>query len=441
MTRVLAAAALSLLAVCGTASAQSGRHLEPDFLRSIEDAQLHGTITPPGADTRHATTEIAAYDDLVQAYPNLTNQQLRTRFFKSRLFGPIGDAERTYSPEPGVTVIRDAQWGEPHIFGDTDADMAFGAGYVTAEDRLALMELLRALGRAEAFELLGTAPAWLADAESARLYGYTEDEFQAQIDRLPQVYGPTGRDVVQIIDAYVAGVNEYITQAQKGEVPLPVGFAELGLGPPAYWKPTDVVAAVSTVRALFGAGGGGELNDAAILSALIEDYGPEQGGRFYDDFRHRQNPTARCTPSSASPTSSATRASSTRRVHVFESFTSASTGSAAESRSTELARLAEESRIKYERLKLSTPLGAGRPLAAGRSSNHLVVGASRSATGHPILIGGPQAGYFSPQILVDYELHAPTIHARGAGFPGLALRGDGSHARCTPGRPPPAAAT
>ena len=51
-------------------------------------------------------------------------------------------------------------------------------------------------------------------------------------------------------------------------------------------------------------------------------------------------------------------------------------------------------------------------------SNHLVVGARRSATGHPLLIGGPQAGYFSPQILMDYELHSPTIHARGAGFPG-----------------------
>ena len=52
-------------------------------------------------------------------------------------------------------------------------------------------------------------------------------------------------------------------------------------------------------------------------------------------------------------------------------------------------------------------------------SNHLVVGARRSATGRPILLGGPQAGYFSPQILMDYELHSPTIHARGAGFPGL----------------------
>ena len=110
-----------------------------------------------------------------------------------------------------MTVVRDARWGEPTIFGATDADMAFGAGYVAAEDRLPIMELLRALGRGEAFELLGTVPAWLADAEIARLYGYTEEEFQAMIDRLPEVYGQTGADIKRILDAHVEGINAYIT--------------------------------------------------------------------------------------------------------------------------------------------------------------------------------------------------------------------------------------
>ena len=85
----------------------------------------------------------------------------------------------------------------------------------------------------------------------------------------------------------------------------------------------------------------------------------------------------------------------------------------------QIGGLASRARVKNERLKLSTPLGAIDLSRPGAMSNHLVVGASRSATGHPILLGGPQAGYFSPQILMDYELHSPTIHARGAGFPGL----------------------
>ena len=59
------------------------KHLDPAYLRSIEDAQIHGTITPPGADNAHATSELAPYDDLVQAYPKLTPDRLKD-FFKLR---------------------------------------------------------------------------------------------------------------------------------------------------------------------------------------------------------------------------------------------------------------------------------------------------------------------------------------------------------------------
>src|SRR2546423_301836 len=160
LTAGLLLAVVLLPASSGASETPVAPHLQPSFLNSIDDAQLHGTITPPGADTAHATTEIAAYDDLVQGYPKLTMDELQHRYFKTRLFGAPIDAGRTYQPRAGVTVIRDTQWGEPHIFGDTDGDMAFGAGWVAAEDRLPIMELLRALGRSEAFQLLGTTPAW-----------------------------------------------------------------------------------------------------------------------------------------------------------------------------------------------------------------------------------------------------------------------------------------
>ena len=400
MTRrlILACALLSLAAVPA---------------RAADDAQLHGTITPPGADSRHATTEIAAYDSLVQGYPTLTEEEIRTRYFKSRIFGPITDAERTYAPRAGVTVYRDASWGEPHIYGDTDEDMAFGAGYVSAEDRLAIMELLRALGRAEAFELLGTTPAWLADAEMARLYGYTDEEFEAMATRLPEVYGKDGEDMLKILDAYVAGINAYIAEAERGEVPLPAGFAELGLGPPGPWRRGDVVAAVSTVRALFGAGGGSEMNDAAVMAGLVRDLGPERGPQVYEDFRNRDNRDGPMHTKKRFPYLQVPR-------HVdWSAHPENPTAQVSAADAAELAALAESSRIKYERLKLTSPLGAVDLSRNGGMSNHLVIGARRTKSGFPLLIGGPQAGYFSPQILMDYELHSPTIDARGAGFPGL----------------------
>ena len=404
-----AGAALAVFVGLGLSGAPSAAQAPaaPSFLE-LDDAQLHGTITPPGADTRHATAELEAYDSLVQGYPKLTDEELRKRYFKTRLFGPVEGVERSYKPRAGVTVIRDAKWGEPHIYGDTDEDMAFGAGYATAEDRLPIMELLRALGRAEAFQLVGTAPAWLADFEMARLYGYTEEEWQSQIDRLPKVYGQAGADMVKILDAYVEGINEYIALGARGEVPLPSGFADLGIKAPAPWKPTDVVAAVSTVRALFGAGGGSEMNNAAVLEGLVKDLGEKTGREVYDDFRSRENDDG--------PVHTTKRFSYMERDEkAIDPRSTAVAGADA----AELRALAAESETRWERLKLSTPLGAIDLSHPGSMSNHLVVGASRSASGHPILLGGPQAGYFSPQILLDYELHSPTIHARGAGFPGL----------------------
>src|SRR4051794_17170051 len=125
--RALVAAVLAAVTVVpaysGAAEPPTPAHLQPGFLSSIEDAQLHGTITPPGADNAHATTEIAAYDDLVQGYPKLTMDELTNRYFKTREFGAPIDAGRTYQPRTGVTVVRDSKWGEPHIFGDTDGDM------------------------------------------------------------------------------------------------------------------------------------------------------------------------------------------------------------------------------------------------------------------------------------------------------------------------------
>src|SRR5258705_6269477 len=116
--------------------------------------------------------------------------------------------------------------------------MAFGAGWVAAEDRLPIMELLRALGRAEAFQLLGTTPAWLADAEMARLYGYTEEEWQGQLHPLPRLHREARAHIVPMIGEDLKGVNAYHT---------PTGPNAAAREPP------HVLAAASDHPALLGA--------------------------------------------------------------------------------------------------------------------------------------------------------------------------------------------
>ena len=85
-------------------------------------------------------------------------------------------------------------------------------------------------------------------------------------------------------------------------------------------------------------------------------------------------------------------------------------------------------------------LGAPRRRAAARAppgccrsraamSNALLVSAKDSASGHPLVVVGPQVAYFSPQILMEEDIHGPGIDADGAAVPG------GQHVRRARPRP------
>ncbi len=380
-----------------------------------DHALVAGTILPPGTDHLHAIAEVAPYDNLVYDYPSLTDDTLY-RYFKNARFGPQGTIQREYTPRAGVRVLRDERWGVPHVYGDTDHDVWFGAGYVSAEDRLPIMELLRALGRAEAFELLGTTPAWLADFEWTRLYGYTEEEFQEQLARLPKFFGAAGEEALVAIREFVDGVNSYIAEIYRSAVPLPAGFAEIGRVP-LPWRETDVVAVTTVIRALFGANGGAELTNAALLGALQKDFGATDGSAIYEDFRNRENLDAPVHTEGSFPYGQPP-AVVDPAAHVMAGYSTGANGIAVTT--SQLARLGAAASIDWDRLVLDTPLGR-LDLRPKGMSNALVVGAERAADGHPILLGGPQTGYFAPEILMEVDLHGETIHARGAAFPGISM--------------------
>ncbi|MFA5890006.1 MAG: penicillin acylase family protein [Actinomycetota bacterium] len=389
---------------------------------------MAGTILPPGADYAHAISEVSAYDNLAYEYPQLTEDTL-FRYFKNAGFGPEGTIAREYSPRPGVKVLRDERWGVPHVYGDTDEDVWFGAGYVSAEDRLPIMDLLRAIGRGEAFELLETTPAWMADAEWVRLYGYTEEEFQEQLARLPKEFGDDGEEVLVSMREFIDGVNDYVARIHRAEVPLPDGYREIGRMP-APWRETDIVAVTTVIRAMFGAGGGGELRNAQVLGSLEQEFGLVGGRGIYEDFRNRNNhdgpsqtglsfPYMQRDESQIVPAANV-RTFSTGKPGVQVLLENLAPLSSPAVRLGEIGRLADRATIRWDRLKLDTPLGS-IDLRPRGLSNAVVVGASRSATGRPMLLGGPQTGYFSPEILMEVDLHGPTIHARGAAFPGISM--------------------
>lgn len=420
-------------ALLAASPASSASFPESADLLAIDDALLHGTITPPGTPLLEKEKELRAYDDLVQGYPTLTEDEITTKYFKDGSFDVPTDVSREYFPRADVKVLRDTEWGVPHVYGEDDLAAAFGSGYVAVEDRLPIIMLLIALGRAEAFELLGDNASWLADAEIARIYGYTEAEFQSMIDRIPAEYGQDGQDLVDLLDEIVQGMNSAVLDMRSGLIPVPPALGDAGLDLPAPFRTTDIVAIVSIVRALFGAGGGAELANANRFLSAVADLGPEKGAAAYEDLRNRFNADGiahtldsfpyQQPPEQVDPAAMAFGyGSGASGVEgLVEEITGIFPGGL-EQAVAQSGQLAEASRIKTENLVVRSKLGAidlSKP--AGSMSNFLAVDGTLSSTGHPMLIGGPQAGYFDPQILSENEIHGDRLHARGATFPAFGL--------------------
>jgi Penicillin amidase len=78
--------------------------------------------------------------------------------------------------------------------------------------------------------------------------------------------------------------------------------------------------------------------------------------------------------------------------------------------------------------------GAAAAVQRPKASNVLLVNGSRSATGTPILVGGPQIGYTFPGLTSEIGLYGPTLRARGATAvpaPGYVIIGRGQRAAWT----------
>ncbi len=107
----------------------------------------------------------------------------------------------------------------PHVYAATRHDAAYVLGFVTARDRFFMMDLARRLGTGRIAELLGEAG--LATDLQSRTTGtaFVADQIAAHLT-------PALADHV---DAYVAGVNDYIAAVRAGSLPPP---SELAIGAP-----------------------------------------------------------------------------------------------------------------------------------------------------------------------------------------------------------------
>src|SRR5262249_20049963 len=198
---------------------------------------------------------------------------------------------RVYSPTAGVTVVRDASFGVPHIFGETRYATMFAAGYTGAEDRLFLMDVLRHLGRGRLSEFLGGAPSDIdMDRGPIAIAPHKETDLPAQPPAIHDS-GPEGLSGYMDLQAYTDGVNQYINEALMDSTKLPAEYPALQLTPAA-WKIEDAVAIASLVGGIFGKGGGGELTNFCGLKAMTTALGSASAARAVFDDLHFANDAA-----------------------------------------------------------------------------------------------------------------------------------------------------
>ncbi|MGY1581582.1 penicillin acylase family protein [Streptomyces sp. MN13] len=374
-----------------------------------------------GTRPAHTDDQLGPYAGLAGGHQNLTDATLGG-FFNDASFGvPADQVASTVRPagRTDVTIVRDKKTGVPHITGTTRYGTEFGAGYAAAQDRLWLMDVFRHVGRGRLTPFAGGAPANQGlEQEFWRNAPYTEADLQAQIDGAAARHGERGRQALADVNAYVDGINAYIDASDGGRY-FPGEYVLTGhkdsvtnAGTIEHFKPTDLVALASVVGALFGSGGGGEVNNALSLLAAQSRYGVAEGTRVWESFRMRNDPEAALTvhdgsfPYAVRPDDpqglALPDAGSVTPEPLVHDRTGSATGPSAADASAGAAANAVTS-------------------ARRGMSNALVVSGEHTASGHPVAVFGPQTGYFAPQLLMLQEIQGPGISARGASFAGLSF--------------------
>jgi acyl-homoserine lactone acylase PvdQ len=442
------------------------RNVLPPGTNGLDNAIQLAQYKATGARPPHNDDQLGMYSNLTTAAPGITAASIGD-YFKDATFGvPAGDAESSVSPEPGVTIVRDKAYGVPHIYGDTRAELEFGIGYATAQDRLFFIDALRHAGQANLAQFAGGANVSMDESVWAS-EPYSPQDLQEQVD-YGLTHSPYGQQIYQDASNYIAGINAYIAQAKLNPTLMPAEYPALGKLPEPF-SLSDLVSIATLVGGIFGNGGGNQLANAMLYEQLQRKFGREHavlaGSPELPPKPVAKAARIRSHHRRARHRRGAHRRRGHHRRHGdrsgFATFLSFDAANDPEAPSTVRGRrfpyqtLPRPTRKVLRRVALpdfgsvhfanvvtagAVPRSAADQPAARRSgtgllafprgmSNALLVNAAHSASGHPLAVMGPQVAYFTPEILMEQDIHGPGIDADGASFPGTNLYVELGHGR------------
>jgi hypothetical protein len=348
-------------------------------------ADIARYILPPGnfgglPFTANSTDQLPLYAGLTPLRGNVTPADI-DQFYLPEDFQPIGATHEEVTGRPGLQLIYDA-YGVPHIYGQTRADVAFGAGWTTARDRGLLLQFGRGPARVavadvpniNAFSLVTGLQSFVPSAEAEAL---VTQEVQLVID----TYGLKGAEIIADAQAYADGLNAYLAAHNINQPTFTVN---------------DVIAVTAFIGSIFGAGGGGEAANADLLAKLQQQLGADQGYKAWVDVMLADDPEA--------PTTIA-------RPFKYGPLTGGAVRGS--------VILDPDSIVSIDPRQPAAAVALAP--ARRRASNFLVTAPTRSASGNTLAVMGPQLGYYYPEIVQQIDLHGPGYTAQGVAVPGLAM--------------------
>ena len=311
-----------------------------------------------------------------------------------------------------VSVTRDSH-GVPTIEAANLGDLFFAQGYVTAQDRLWQMDVMRRYGGGELSEILGQDLLKL-DREQ-KILG-----LRAAAKKTLEMASPRDRS---FYESYARGVNAYIgTHSDR----LPIEFRILHYAPKPWLVEDSAVIANSMVK---------DLNyhyfyDALDREKILAKLGPELTADLYVNRSwHDRPPTVMrqdlTEPDNAgdsdddddddSPDNSVTEKFSAISPEILPVATSG-----AKALPEEKSLIAALEALRHPKSKHPEPtyLGPMEELPVN-GSNDWVVSGAHTVTGKPLLSNDMHLGHQMPNLWYEAHLRSGTIDVAGVTLPGM----------------------
>jgi penicillin amidase len=274
-----------------------------------------------------------------------------------------------------VTVRRDGR-GIPYVEAKSDADLYFAQGFVTAQDRLWQMDLLRRVARGETAEIFGKAAL---DADKRwRKYG-----FAGIVEETFRNFQP---DYQAILENYARGVNAYVATLDAKSLPTEFQLLQYR---PAEWKPTDSM--------LIGAIISDGLSTTWWADAMRATFADLPKDKFNQLFIERSPFDVLVVGKDGKVQSSKFKV---QRPSTFDNS---------------LIEFA----VKDEQIRKTSLEMIGFYEEFNAASNNWVVSGKRTLDGKPILANDPHLPPSAPSVWYLSNLSAPGMRVSGVTFPGV----------------------